>query len=56
MPTFDGEVAMTDAEKRVLILEELIRQHRKYRTSMNDFNMADQILWEILRSSNNDND
>jgi hypothetical protein len=43
---------MTDAEKRVLILEELIRQHRKYRTSINNFNIADQILWEILNDAN----
>jgi hypothetical protein len=43
---------MTDAEKRVLILEELIRQHRRYRTSIKDFNMADQILWEALNDTN----
>ena len=40
--------SMTDAEKRVIVLEELIRQHRKYRTSIKDFNIADQILWKIL--------
>jgi hypothetical protein len=39
-----------DAEKRVLVLEELIRQHRKYRTSIKDFNIADQILWEAIKN------
>ena len=46
---------MSEAEKRVLILEELIRQHMNYKISIKDFDMADQILWQsIIGKENND--
>ena len=50
----DDDRTRQELIQRINELEDLINQHRRFRTNNNDFNFADQILWDTLRKQKND--